>query len=99
MNYFQRRMMHKGMGKRCPIRLSLTMSLVAFVIIAVGVASALFVLHLIPKEQELHLEALEAKKDRDELLAVLEGRRTWITADGEQYARVEWVKAKQLIGE
>lgn len=97
MNYFQRMMLHKGMEKRCPIRLSMTMIAVGIL----GVAAVLLIAQLFRQlsvnNQEPLLAALEAQKDRDELLAVLEGRRTWITADGQQYARVEWVKAKELV--
>lgn len=41
-------------------------------------------------EQELKMAMLEAQRDRDDLLAVLEGRRVMVTADGKQYARVTW---------
>lgn len=97
MNCLRRMMLMKGMGKRCPIRLSLVGACAAVLLSAVVSAVWLLIVPPTAKEQELRLAALEAKKDRDELLAVLEGRRAWITVDGQQYARVEWITARERV--
>lgn len=97
MNCFQRRMLMKGMGRHCPIRLSLKAVAASCLVVTLIAAIALLAKPETTQQQELKMAAIEAQKDRDELLAVLEGSRALITADGQQYARVEWVKVRELV--
>ena len=74
-------------------------------LLIIGMALALYGLWYSVSVVRYHNQIVEnerrkvmiAEQDKADMLLVMEGKRLWIQADGAKFAKVEWIRAKELV--